>query len=279
MSAFPYFEIRSNASAPCLHFAHANGYPPQAYAPFLEALAAKFHVTAMEARPLWPGTNPREVKDWGKFVEDMLPFLQAFSAPVIGVGHSLGGTVTLMAAIQRPELFRAVVLIDPPFYPPFFSLLWRVFFVTGLVYYVHPLVRGALKRRTLFENQEAMFRHYRAKKVFENINDQGLWAYVNSLATPWPQGGVTLRYPSPWEVRVYVTSMLRDWQTWRELRGFRLPILLLRPELSPATPDKTVRLLQRVAPQTVVRTIPNTTHLAPFESPTLVAEMLLEFLK
>ncbi|NUM48708.1 MAG: alpha/beta hydrolase, partial [Anaerolineales bacterium] len=271
MPAIPFFETQPRPGTPPLHFAHANGYPPQAYGPLFELLAPHFHVTAMEGRALWPGTDPREVKDWGDFVGDLQTFLAPLPKPVVGVGHSLGGTVTLIAALQHPDWFRALVLIDPPFFPPFFSLVWQVFYRLGLVYHLHPLVKGAVKRRTKFENPEAMFAHYRPKKVFEKIDDRGLWAYVHALARPLATGGVELRHPPAWEARVYVTGAMRDWRTWRDLRGLRTPILLLRPEHAPTTPDATVRLLQRVAPQTIARTIPATTHLAPLENPEAIA--------
>jgi len=33
---------------------------------------------------------------------------------VLGVGHSLGGYLTMLAALERPELFRAIVVLDSP---------------------------------------------------------------------------------------------------------------------------------------------------------------------
>lgn len=281
MPKIPFVEQNAQPNAPLLHFAHANGYPPQAYEPFLESLGTQFHVTAMEARPLWPGTHPREVKDWGGFVGDLISFVETLPAragkPIVGVGHSLGGAVSLMAAIQRPDLFRALVLIDPPFFPPRASLVWQVIYRLGLPKYVHPLIKGALKRRTQFESAQAMFLHYRGKKVFAKLDERALWAYVNALAVPSPKGGVQLRYSPAWEAHVYATGLLHDWKTWRNLRGFALPILLLRPEIDPTTPDETADLLQKIAPQTICRTIPNTTHLAPLEAPDEVAEMVMAF--
>lgn len=286
MSAIPYLELNpidlTGKQPMSLHFAHANGYPPQAYYPLLENLAKDFHITAMEMRPLWLGTDPRGVQDWGDFVSDLITFVETVAAragdPIVGMGHSLGGTVTLMAAIQRPDLFRALVLIDPPFFPPNASLVWQVMYRMGLAGRMHPLVKGALKRRNLFESRDAMFAHYRKKKVFSKMDDLALDAYVDALAAPTEEG-VTLRFSPAWEARVYETGMLRDWKTWRKLRGFALPILVLRPDHAPTTPDKTVALLRQLAPQTIVRAIPDTTHLAPMERHGTVAEMTRAFLR
>ena len=284
MPAIPFVEHNPNMSASRLHFAHANGYPPQAYEPFLERLAERFHVTAMEARPLWENQVPHEVRDWSDFAGDLITFMEQSTPlgeaklPLIGVGHSLGGTVTLMAAIHRPDLFKALILMDPPFYPPRASFIWNVLFRLGLVYWFHPLIKGAVNRRNHFESREAMFAHYRRKKVFEQMDNRGLWAYVHALAAPSSNGAIHLRYPPQWEARIYATSLLRDWKTWQNLHGFALPILLLRPEHGAATPDKTVKRLQKLLPHAVVKTIPGTTHLAPLEKPEQVAEMILKFL-
>ena len=43
---------------PWLHFAHANGIPPATYRSLIAPLAEQFHVVSMEARPLWPGSDP-----------------------------------------------------------------------------------------------------------------------------------------------------------------------------------------------------------------------------
>ena len=56
--------------ASTLVFAHANGYPPGAYQPLLDRLAERFRVLAPEARPLWPGARPEDLRTWDVFVED-----------------------------------------------------------------------------------------------------------------------------------------------------------------------------------------------------------------
>jgi predicted alpha/beta superfamily hydrolase len=34
---------------------------------------------------------------------------------VIGLGHSFGSLLTLMAAYKKPQLFSQVIIMDPPF--------------------------------------------------------------------------------------------------------------------------------------------------------------------
>lgn len=56
-------------------------------------------------------------RDWRYLVDEVIADIeQQFSQQqVIGLGHSFGGLVTLMAAYRRPELFSKLVIMDPPF--------------------------------------------------------------------------------------------------------------------------------------------------------------------
>jgi len=56
--------------------------------------------------------------------------LQA-SEPVIAVGHSLGGVLSLMASIEAPHLFKAIVLLDAPIIGRLKSSLIRLSKNTG----------------------------------------------------------------------------------------------------------------------------------------------------
>src|SRR5690606_31917969 len=104
---------------PLLHFAHANAYPPGVYRQFLTELSADFHVLAMDQRPLWPGEQPEQLHSWHPLADDLVDFLEARGAgEIIGVGHSLGAVITMVAAIRRPVLFRRLVLVDPVFLAP-----------------------------------------------------------------------------------------------------------------------------------------------------------------
>src|SRR5262245_52001364 len=109
-----------------LHFLHANGYPPQCYKPVLELLQIHYHVFGMLLRPLWEDANPKEINDWHIFSDDLLRFLSGYKTdPVIGVGHSIGATVNLRAALRDPGKFQALVLIEPVLFPSGQMIFWN----------------------------------------------------------------------------------------------------------------------------------------------------------
>ncbi len=271
--------IQKGDSGPPLHLAHANGFPPEAYEGLLDQLCPDFRVYAWKARPLWPGSQPSEIKNWSTFRDDLLRFFgQIGERGWIGVGHSLGGVASMMAALQAPELFQALVVIDPPLFLPWESLAWKLISRIGMAHRLHPLVKGTLRRRTEFDSRRALFSSYRKKRIFQFIDDPNLWAYVNAIGKERAEGGVALTYSPQCEARIYVTGILFDSQIWKQLDRLAVPLLLVRPTYAPAFSDAATEKLLRQVPQASLVTIPASTHLVPLERPREVAEAVRSWL-
>lgn len=61
------------------------------------------------------------LKSWDIFYDSLERYLERLDGPAVIIGHSMGGTVGLVAATRRPELVAALVLIEPGVMPP----CWR----------------------------------------------------------------------------------------------------------------------------------------------------------
>lgn len=269
-----------DGGGPSLHFAHANGYPPHAYAPLIETLTPHHHVTAMLMRPLWPGHPPDGLRDWSPLADDLIQFLdERGEREVIGVGHSLGGVVTLIAALRRPELFRAVVMIDPVLLPYSVLFAWTIAYKLGLAHRLHPLIPATLRRQRVFESAEAMYASYRRKSVFSRIDDHGLRACVEALARPRPDGQVELAYPTDWEVKIYLIGPLVEWKLWPQVKELRVPLLVVRGQETDAFVPVAARMMQTRLPRAEIRTIAGAGHLVPLEKPEEVGAVIHEFLE
>lgn len=274
----PYIEF--DGSGPPLHFAHANGYPPGAYRPLLELLAAEAHVVAMHMRPLWPDASPNGEQDWIGLSDDLSLFLDELDlSEWIGAGHSMGATATLRLALRRPNLFRALVLVDPVLLPPRTIRMWNLVYHLGLGHKLLPLVKSAQRRRKVFESPEAMFANYRRKPIFQNIDDHGLQAYVHAMASPLDDGQVELVYPPEWEAHLYLTGVRCGIDLWRDLSGLIPPTLIIRGGDSNTFWESTAKRVQRLLPQSCMHSIPGATHLVPLERPDTVYEITQQFIK
>lgn len=262
-----------------INFLHANGYPPLAYRQLLTLLSQKSLVLAMRQRPLWPGSDPAALPDWRPLADDLSQFLDAHHMNgVVGIGHSVGGLTTLRLALRQPERFSRLVLIDPVLFPIRMIFFWRLAYQLGVAYRLHPLVRGALRRRTIFESRQAMFANYRSKAVFRNISDGALQDYVEAMARTRPDGQVELAYPPKWEARIYVTSLLADLELWRDLPSLKPPLMIIRGAETNTFWAETGRRVQCCLPQAQVVAIPDASHLVALEKPQEVYELIDTFI-
>jgi pimeloyl-ACP methyl ester carboxylesterase len=286
----PHFEFGGTGLP--LHFLHANGYPPDCYKPLFERLQTRYHVFGMLLRPLWPNANPKDIQDWQPLSEDLLRFLAPPRAgfdtsektthstqptAVIGVGHSLGATVTLRAALRDPGKFRALVLIDPVLFVPRFIFLWSIIRMAGLGDMLNPLIAGTKKRRRTFDDLETIFRGYRSRKIFRYMNDESLRTYITGITRPKAGGGYKLVYPPEWEAQIYRTS-LRDFDIWRDLPKLQVPTLFIRGAETDTFLENAAKLVKRKQPEVQVEALTQSTHLLPLERPQEVFEIIQSFL-
>src|SRR5450830_755419 len=172
---------------PILHFAHANSYPAGTYGMFFDQLGQHYDVRALPMH----AHNPKYPVDdgWRKLGKELGEELaQRYRQPVILVGHSMGGILSLLAGRKRPDLVRCVVLLDSPIVAG-----WRASAVhLGKVFKIEckrsPAV-ASIKRRNAWPDIEAAYQHYAAKAMFAAWPERVLRDYVTAGIEPEPSGG------------------------------------------------------------------------------------------
>lgn len=260
-----------------MHFLHANGYPPECYAPLFEHLQKNFHIFGMKLRPLWDGATRDGLDDWHPYSDDLHRFLSDLGpAPVIGVGHSIGGIVTLRAALRDPQKFRALILLDPVLFVPPFMAAWNFVRAIGLGERTHPLIPAAKRRRRTFTDLDTVFRSYRTRPVFRYLNDEQLRTYIQGITRKKEDGSYELVYAPEWEAHIYLTGM-RDFDLWRELPSLNIPTLIIRGAETDTFMENAARLVMKKNPKIQVHTIQKATHILPLEHPQEVAEIIEKF--
>ncbi|RPI48468.1 MAG: alpha/beta hydrolase [Acidobacteria bacterium] len=187
---------------PSIHFSHANGFPAGCYHKLFTYLAPDYSVGAIEMighDPRYPVTD-----GWPHLTQQLIDHLGArYREPVIGVGHSLGGFLTFLAAIARPELFRAIVLMDSPVLGFFKSTALAMSKTFGVIDRVTPAA-GTRGRRSHFPSSEAAYMHFRTRKVFKRFDPQCLRDYIDK-GTVGDGKGVRLAFDPAIEYRIYQT--------------------------------------------------------------------------
>jgi pimeloyl-ACP methyl ester carboxylesterase len=271
-------DLGGSESAPLLHIAHGNGFPPATYAPLAALLTDAYHVVALAARPLWPGSSPQDIETWHTLTGDLIEGLTALEAGrVIGVGHSMGGVTMLLAAVRRPDLFRAVVLLDPVLLPPRWLAVVRWIRRFRLPWHP-PLVKVALRRRRVWPCREAAYEYLKGKPLFASWQDAALRAYVASGTRPTADGQVELVYPPQWEAHIFDSVPTDVWRSVPRLSP-RLPVLLVRGERSTTFQPQALDRAAQLLPHARVAVIPEASHTFPLERPAEVAALIRMFLE
>jgi len=256
-----------SGDGPPMHIALANGFPPQVYTPLLEPFTSEYRVMSFPPRPMW--TNPpapTTLATWEVAADDLLAAFDAHNVTdVIALGHSLGGVVTMLAAVKQPERFKGIVLLDPTIFPPHaLRTLWlmRTVGLEGRF----PLVQRALQRRAHFADEQEAFDYWRPKKLFKTWPDEQLWRYVDGLTQPDGNGGLELAWSPAWEARVYASVYTNSWRKVAQLDNL-LPVLTLRGTATNTFLEPAAQTMRQRVPSMTYAELEGQGHLFPMEAP------------
>lgn len=185
-----------------MHFAHANGLPSASYQKMFQELEKHYRVSFLPKfshHPKYPVTN-----NWGKLKQQLIASIeQQANEPIIGIGHSLGGALNLMASLERPDLFKAVVMLDVPTMNLFESMVVRLAKATGYIDKLTPAERTKM-RRTQWPDKQTAMDYFRSRKMFANFDSDCLNAYVDDFNKD-EQSGLSLSFELPIELAIYRT--------------------------------------------------------------------------
>lgn len=256
-----------------IYFAHANAYPPGSYLPIIEALAQKRQVVSYLQRPLWhPTPAPSELKSWHQLSDDVITFFEQNKMKnVVAVGHSLGSVTAFMAAQKRPDLIKALVMIEPVTLPWFFCWLTRAF--PSMVKKRVTIIQKALGRPNRFANRQAAFDFHRKPRAFKRISDENLCHYIHAGIVPDGQE-FRLAYPREWEARIYATATYFR----KYLLSSTLPVMAMRGAHANTIDEKFwLRWKSNLNHQFV--DFPEAGHLLPLEEPGAVIKQVMPFVE
>jgi pimeloyl-ACP methyl ester carboxylesterase len=207
------------------------------------------------------GHDPRHpVTDgWPHLVAELIEQVERRGEPVVGLGHSLGGYLTALAALKRPALFRAIVLLDSPILGE-----WRgaVFGMVKRFGFADRLTPAGLTRdrRAAWASPDEAYAHFRSKRAFRDFDPECLRDYVTLGMRQTPEG-VSLAFDPAIEYRIY-----------RELPRLRVPAGVICGRES--TESRRMGLATTRKHFRVVR-VPGG-HLFPFEHPEEAARAVRE---
>lgn len=249
-----------------LHFAHATGMNAQLYAGLLAPLAERFAVTASDARGhgfTGLDRDPANLGSWDDFAADLLCLLDVIDggSAWILAGHSMGATVSLLAAALRPDRVAGLVLLDPPMLP--FDVARAV---RGGAVVPNPMADQAARRRGSFPSRADARAAYHGRGVFRTWSDADLEAYLDGGLNETADG-VELACAPAFES---ATFRAVSPNVELALAAVRCPFILLAGEEGSTVRDAEMAVFAGHPHCVSATRLPGTTHFLPLERPDAV---------
>lgn len=185
-----------------IHFVHGNGFPSLCYKQLLNELNNRYdycYIDQVGHDPFFPVTD-----NWNALVDEVILSIQTQACvPVIAVGHSLGGVLSLLAAIARPDLFKAVILLDSPIIGRVKSSIVRLSKMLGMIDHITPASRTR-ERRDHWQSRADALSYLRSKLLFKQFTPTCLDDYID-YGLKKDDSGYSLRFNREIEYQIYRT--------------------------------------------------------------------------
>ena len=276
--AVPWFEqTPSNPNAATVHFASANGFPIATYQEFFDAFADTYRFTGMDCRATWlPTQEPPKRFSAFDFADDLINIIeQQQRQAVIGMGHSYGGLITLIAATKRPDLFTKLVIIEPATTPQDWVLWFYSHIPRALLMRWFPLIEGSLKRRTTWSSPEEFYQHYHGHPTFKHFTDRSLTEYANNGLRQLDDGNYQLIFSPQWEAHIFCS--LKSF--WLYLNKLSIPVYVLRAQHSPLNTAQSYHRHRKVFKHHInTDVVADAHHLLTHEQPIKTANIIQSWL-
>lgn len=261
---------------PLIHFAHANGVPSRVYQKLFDLLSDEYDVIYVPL--LGPDKRYPIDNHWKSLTQQVIDSIvrQANGRKVIGLGHSLGSVLTFQAALQRPELFKQVLMIDPPMIMGKELLALHIAKTLKLKVVDKMSPAGLSKRRRdHWDSREQAAELLRPKGFYQAFDSDCFKAYIDyALMEDKVRGGVELTISKDDEVQIFRTNPSLWWLPQSKPK---VPVQLLIAEKGPFLPLKFPQMIEKKfgIPFKVV----SGSHMFPLEKPEFTVETIKQMLK
>ncbi len=254
---------------PLIIFSHGNSFPASTYGLMTASLNKRgYSVKAIEKlghNPAYPVTS-----NWPHLVQELADF-SATQVKKTGqgaylVGHSLGGFLSLMCAMQHPEVggqpIRGVVLLDAPVIGGWRAAGLGLAKRTRLVSSVSP---GAIsrKRKHQWATQDDALAHFSGKKLFARWHAQSLQDYIEH-GTHNADGQRTLSFDRTIETAIYNT-LPDNLEYLLKRHPLKCPVTFIGGKQSQEIRQVGLALTEKVTKGRIMML--DGTHLFPLENP------------
>jgi pimeloyl-ACP methyl ester carboxylesterase len=183
-----------------LHFAHANGFPAGSYQQIFKQFPDDFKVHALtkfahsERFPVNANLSNQ--------VAELIDYLNnEVAKPVYAVGHSFGAVVSFMAACERPDLIKGVILLDPPIASGLARIAFKLLKYSPLIDRFSPAGKAKVRCQSWPFGTDLVC-YFKAKALFKYFQLECIQDYVTA-AIDEQEGRLQLNFDAQIEASIY----------------------------------------------------------------------------
>lgn len=252
------------------HFYHANGFPLGSYAPLIEKLSKHFSLSALELRPTWMESGlPPKNRNWQLYANDLISHLEkSTDKPVIGIGHSMGATSTILAAYKRPELFKSLILIEPAMVSYPLSILVKVL-PKPLMNLVAP-ARSTLRKTDTWYSRKDFAEYCVNHTLYRKFEQESMKAFIKFGVQANDDDSYKLRFPKVWESHNYTQPP----NVLATLKQLTMPVAAIRGKPSIFFSQDLWQKWQKLAPHSIFLENLQHGHLLPLENSEACSDLI-----
>jgi pimeloyl-ACP methyl ester carboxylesterase len=257
---------QSNASVP-LHFAHANGFPAGSYKQLFKHLPNNFDVRALEKfahNKKYPVNANLQ-----NLVEELVEFLeQNVNEPVYALGHSMGAVVSYMAACERPDLFKGLIMLDPPIASGLSRWVFKILKRTPLIDKLSPAGKAKIRCQRWSKDSD-LVSYFKQRALFKDFEQECIEDYV-AAAVELRDDSYHLLFDAQTEANIYRNVPCNINQYYSKLK---VPALLLTGQNSEVCVPQLIKSFVKNN-QIQRKVIAGGGHMFPLEQPQKVAKII-----
>jgi pimeloyl-ACP methyl ester carboxylesterase len=260
----PDLFCRESGAGPGVVCLHSNASSSSQWRQLMEGLARSYRVFAPDTHgagkgPAWPAGCPLALRDEVALLE---PVFARAGTPFSLVGHSYGGAVVLVAAVQQPQRLRALVLYEPTL----FALVDAAFTPPNEADGIRQTVERAGAALAPGDRGAA------AEYFIDFWMGTGAWRAMPQARRGAIEAAIV-------NVQGWAQALFGEPTPLQAFSALTMPVLLMVGQNSPASARAVARLLAQTLPRLETLEFEGLGHMGPVTHPEVVNPAIEEFLR
>lgn len=206
-----------------IHLLHGTGFSAMTLAAMASQLPDDCSIWLTDVPGHGLSTQPsKRMPNWQKMADTVADaiYKQAnvkTDGPLIGIGHSMGAVLTLLAAAKYPDLFSEIILLDPVLFKNEMIIAQQLMRATG-VWRHRAMVKSVSNRTANWQNIEVMQSEIAGKSFYKPWHAQVIEDYCQYSSTTNSDNSVQLSCSPKWEASIFGSYPKGLWRAVREAK-------------------------------------------------------------